>query len=164
MQTQPPANMTPHLVESLYVEAMVLADEARHYFEEEVKERETGINAATRVAVSCESLRLTTRLMHCIAWLLNQKAYFAGELSYTQLRSQGRMLDNNNTADPDIVRQLPEKARQLVHASEFLFARIKRIERHVQNEWQDGQAVPQDAEAPSQVHVLQQGLLDALRR
>lgn len=157
-----PTDITPHLIESLYLEAMILADEARHYFEEEAKQRETGLSSAERVEMSCESLRLTTRLMHSIAWLLNQKAYFVGELSYAQLRGQGRMLGESTPSEPDIAARLPEKAQQLIRGSEDLFARIKRLELNIRRA---EMGLEPEGETPvSRVRQLQQELLTALTR
>jgi len=157
-----PTDITRHLIESLYLEAMILADEARHYFEEEAKQREPGLTPAKRVEMSCESLRLTTRLMHSIAWLLNQKAYFAGELSYSQLRGQGRMLGESSPSQSDVAASLPEKAQQLIRGSEDLFARIKRLELNIQRV--DMGLEPENDTPKSRVHQLQQELLTALTR
>lgn len=55
------------LVDSLYVEAMVLADEARGYFDQLGRDERDALEALSRVAFSCESLKVTTRLMHVIA-------------------------------------------------------------------------------------------------
>ena len=66
-------------VENLYVEAMLLADEAHAAF---AAERDLGSvrgNAAAQIGLACESLKTTTRLMHVIAWLLHRRAMFAGD-------------------------------------------------------------------------------------
>src|SRR3546814_10232754 len=68
------------LIDSLYVEAMLLADEARAYFDEGGRSDREALDPLARVAFSCESLKVTTRLMHVIAWLLTQRAVAAGEL------------------------------------------------------------------------------------
>jgi len=119
---------TARLVNALYVDAMVLADEARSYFERDDDADVMALSAAARIDMSCESLRVTTRLMHAIAWLLNQKAYFAGEISLQQLRGNGRALGKSNPSDPDIIKSLPPCAQILVHASEKLYARLARLE------------------------------------
>ena len=81
------AELTPKLVDSLYVEAMVLADEARSYFDIG-DDATTGSRSirSTRVGFACKSLKVTTRLMHVIAWLLTQRAVRPGELSPAQAR------------------------------------------------------------------------------
>lgn len=68
------------LIDALYTEAMVLADEARSYFDVAGRDEREMLDAMTRVLFSCESLKVTTRLMHVIAWLLTQRAVNAGEL------------------------------------------------------------------------------------
>ena len=66
--------MTPKLVDGLYIEAMVLADEARSYFDTLGRDDRLSLDPIDRVGFSCESLKVTTRLMHVIAWLLTQRA------------------------------------------------------------------------------------------
>ena len=68
------------LVDTLYIDAMVLADEARSYFDEAGRLEREALDPMARVSFSCESLKVTTRLMHIIAWLLTQRAVDAGEL------------------------------------------------------------------------------------
>lgn len=158
-----PDEITPRLIEGLYIDAMLLGDEARSYFENSDSEQgaETGGHALrgdARINMSCESLRLTTRLMHATAWLLNQKAYFAGELGYNQLRSQGIMLGDVPVSDPDIVAEFEEEARILIHGSEFLYARVKRIERQMRLS-ETRNSVRQNK---ATVHALQEQLQSAL--
>ena len=62
--------LTPKLIDGLYVEAMVLADEARSYFDTGGRDDRLALDPLDRVGFSCESLKVTTRLMHVIAWLL----------------------------------------------------------------------------------------------
>jgi regulator of CtrA degradation len=66
--------LTSRLVDSLYVEAMLLADEVRAYFDEGGREEREALPPLLKVSFSCESLKVTTRLMHVIAWLLTQRA------------------------------------------------------------------------------------------
>ena len=68
------------LVDSLYVEAMLLADEARGYFDAAGRADRDDLPPLLRVGFSCESLRVTTRLMHVIAWLLVRRALASGEI------------------------------------------------------------------------------------
>lgn len=69
--------ITAKLIDSCYTEAMLLADEARALFE---RQRHVALSPLTGLAFSCESLKATTRIMHCIAWLLHRKAVAAGEI------------------------------------------------------------------------------------
>jgi regulator of CtrA degradation len=126
--------ITPKLVDSLYTEAMVLADEARSYFD---SDRVRAISPAeVSVAFSCESLKVTTRLMHVIAWLLNQKALRAGELADIDAIAE---LGYAPATDSYWIDELPEEARSLILTTEDLYCRVQRIS---QNVVRDAQSVP----------------------
>ena len=67
-----PARMNSHIVEKLYCEALVLSDEVRSAFALSGRMEDAGTQEdLARVALSCEALRTTTRMMHATAWLLN---------------------------------------------------------------------------------------------
>ena len=115
-----PADINPRIVDSLYGEALILADALRARFAGELG------GEGGSIALSCEGLRATTRTMHCLAWLLTHRAYFAGEMSEFQLRRHGRL---PAATPPGELAALPEDAAQLVRLSERLFARVERLER-----------------------------------
>ena len=105
----------PTIVEALYSEALVLADEARAAFD--LSGRLTTASEdedLARIALSCEALRTTTRMMHAIAWLLNQRAYFAGELSEFQLQRHGRLPRPQPEAAPEQLAMLGPELEDLV--------------------------------------------------
>ncbi len=121
--------MTSRLVDSLYTEAMLLADEARAYFDQIGRvDRET-LAPLERVAFSCESLKVTTRLMHVIAWLLTRKAIAVGEIGEAEARSESRRLGQAAISDPESLAMLPASARDLAAASVDLYDRVARIDR-----------------------------------
>ena len=122
------SRITPKLIDSLYVEAMVLADEARSYFDRNGREDRLGLDPVLRVGFSCESLKVTTRLMHVIAWLLTQRAVEAGEISKLEARSPARRLGDSPESDPAVLAKLPESALALVRSSQELYARVRRVE------------------------------------
>ena len=122
--------LTPKLVASLYTEAMVLADEARSYFERQGREDRDGLDPIVRVSFSCESLKVTTRLMHVIAWLLTQRAVEARELSPLQARTPARRLGEAPETDEALLPRLPAEAAQLIAASRDLYARVARLDEH----------------------------------
>ncbi len=126
-------SLNPRIVEALYAEALSLAEAVRARFEWLRREiAAPGANVddddLRRVQVSCEGLRTTTRVMHCLAWLLNHRAHFAGELSELQLRRHGRLISNFPASEPDIIRMLPEDIQRIVRESERLYERIQRLE------------------------------------
>src|SRR3954453_19872774 len=76
---QPQVRITSRLIDSLYTEAMLLADEARSYFDDAGREERATLAPFARVGFACESLKVTTRIMHIVAWLLTQRAIESGE-------------------------------------------------------------------------------------
>lgn len=120
--------MTARLVDSLYTEAMLLADEARSYFDEIGRSERDGLKPIERVAFSCESLKVTTRLMHVIAWLLTRKAVAAGEIRDDDGGAEKRRLGQAADSDPEAIAMLPPQARDIVASSIDLYQRVARIE------------------------------------
>jgi regulator of CtrA degradation len=116
------------LIDALYVESMLLADEARSYFDEGGRVEREALEPMARVSFSCESLKVTTRLMHVIAWLLTQRAVMAGELRPRDALDPSRRLGEAPATDPAIVRALPEQARMLIASSADLHRRVARLD------------------------------------
>jgi len=102
-----------------------------------------------RIALSCEALRTTTRMMHAIAWLLNQRAYFAGELSEFQLRRHGRLPPRQVETAPDNRALLGPELADLIERTRRFYARIERLDLA----WRDHFAMH-----PAAVHRLRERL------
>ncbi len=122
-----PASINPRIVEGLYCEALILSDEVRAAFTLSGRMDAAGEEDAGRVALSCEALRTTTRMMHSVAWLLNHRAFFAGELSEFQLRRYGKLADFPES-DPHRLTLLDAPTRALVQATERFHARLGRLD------------------------------------
>lgn len=137
------SRITPRLVESLYTEAMLLADEARTYFDAGSRSERESLDPFVRVGFACESLKVTTRLMHIIAWLLTQRAIETGELSAASGRRPERRLGHAGVSDPAVVEQLPQSARALISSSLDLYERVRRLD----EEQLSDQPVPSPARA-----------------
>jgi regulator of CtrA degradation len=120
--------LTARIVDALYTEAMLLADEARGYFDSWGRQERDGLPPETRVFFSCEALRVTTRLMHVIAWLLTRRAVAAGEIDERQAAASDRRLGEATASDPQVLAILPETARALVGATTDLYARVLRLD------------------------------------
>ncbi len=116
------------LIDALYVEAMVLADEARSYFDESGRGERDALDPFVRVTFSCESLKITTRLMHVIAWLLTQRAVDAGELRPRDALDPSRRMGDAPATDRAVVGVLPVRAQALVAASMDLHRRVLRLD------------------------------------
>jgi regulator of CtrA degradation len=116
------------LIDGLYTEAMLLADEARGYFDEGGRADREALAPMERVAFSCESLKVTTRLMHIIAWLLTQRAVEAGELTLREALDPSRRLGVAPVTDVAVYTGLPAAAQALVSASADLHRRVARLD------------------------------------
>jgi regulator of CtrA degradation len=122
------SRITPRLVESLYTEAMLLADEARTYFDVGSRPDRDALDPFVRVGFACESLKVTTRLMHIIAWLLTQRAVETGELDASTGRRPERRLGHAGASDPVVLEQLPKAAKALISSSIDLYERVRRLD------------------------------------
>jgi regulator of CtrA degradation len=116
------------VVNALYVEAMVLADEARSYFDSFGHDDRDRLRPIERVSFSCESLKVTTRLMHVIAWLLTQRSIAAGDMQHGDALSPSLRLGDAHASDEAVLAALPVDARALVEASTTLYLRVKRLD------------------------------------
>ena len=127
------------VVEELYEETLLLADEARAAFD--IRGRDPGDAGGdpVRIALSIEGLRTTTRLMNLLAWLLNQRAFFAGELSESQVRRCGALAQDRRS-DPEQMAQLELATRALIRESERLYARAERLDLQLRRDADGGQA------------------------
>lgn len=130
-----PSTINPRIIESLYCEALVLSDEVRAAFTSSIEHEDGGQPAGMAgLALSCEALRTTTRMMHAIAWLLNHRAYFAGELSELQLRRYGRLV-SVPASEPANLALIDRPRRELIQASERFLERLQRID----TGWRNGE-------------------------
>lgn len=116
------------LVDSLYVEAMVMADEARAYFDRAGATDREALQPIGRITFSCESLKVTTRLMHVIAWLLAQRAWQRGEIDSETLGDDRFRLGEAAASDSDTTAEFPFAARALIDGSMDLYNRVDRLE------------------------------------
>jgi regulator of CtrA degradation len=123
-EASPEAQLHPRLIDALYVEAMLLADEARDYFDEHGRSERAGLVPPMRVSFSCESLKVTTRLMHVIAWLLTQRAVRTGEMRPDQALDPQRRLGEQPITDAAVLAGLPPRAAVLIGGSVDLHRRV----------------------------------------
>ena len=148
-----PSNINPRIIEGLYCEALVLSNEVRAVFALSGRMDAAGDADAARIALSCEALRTTTRMMHALAWLLNHRAYFSGELSEFQLRRHGKLADYAES-DADRLALIDPQARALATATERFHARLKRLD----NGWRE-----RASGEPSAIAALRERLGQQLR-
>lgn len=143
--TNPATQLTPRLIASLHVEAMVLSDEARSYFDGYGRAERAALDTVERVYFSCESLKVTTRLMHIVAWLLVQRARLNGE----EGAGRAMRLGHADHSDPAGLIGLPAAARAIIAGSQDLYRRVAQLDEDLQ-----GQATQTMSPARSLQQVL----------
>lgn len=127
-EISPETRITPRLIDALYTESMLLADEARAYFDEAGRDERLDLDPFARVGFACESLKVTTRIMHIVAWLLTQRAVESGELNRSNGRRPERRLGRASDSEQQVVDMMPPAARRLIESSADLYARIQRLD------------------------------------
>ncbi|RAU21485.1 DUF1465 domain-containing protein [Paramagnetospirillum kuznetsovii] len=114
-----------------YDEAMDLMVEARNYMRYVERRERVRVGAMAGLRMSCEALRVTSRLTQVMAWLLMQRAVHQGELSaeaaleeHYRLSGGGVCLDESHSGDA----ALPRGLRSLMDRSFRLYVRVARLE------------------------------------
>jgi regulator of CtrA degradation len=126
--------ISPRIIEGLYHQALVLSDEVRATFALTQRLKLVASdNDLARISLSGEALRATTRMLHAVAWLLNHRAYFNGDLSEFQLRRCGHLPDTAKGSDPERFAHLAPEIQELIAAIERFYARLLRLD----SDWRD---------------------------
>ncbi len=118
-------------IDKAYDETMSLLVEARNYvaFQEGVDQR--NLAPGQRLQVSYESMRVTSRLTQVMAWMLAQKAVYAGEMSQARAVGEEFALSGgeicSDPSGPDNA-ELPAGLRSLLERSHRLYMRVSRLE------------------------------------
>lgn len=118
-----------------YDEVMALLVDAREYAATTKTDPERlGLEKVDRLTVTCEALRVTSRLGHCLAWLLIQRVIEEGELpaeaaAYPENRipEEPVCVCRGHEEDP----RMPGRLRSLLHESRSMYERLTRLERQV---------------------------------
>lgn len=115
-------------------EAMALTREARDYLSEYSEEDSRRMRPEFQLHFSAETMRLTSRLTHIMAWLLAQRAAHEGELTLEELQSERWRLGGHTIClgEPSLEpEELPPYLRDLLRRSEALFRRISRLDQMI---------------------------------
>lgn len=120
-------DITALIVEELYCEANVLADEIRAEFAPAASEL-MPMDLPLRRALECEGLKATTRIMHVLAWLLNQRAFLSGEMSDAQWERH-TILPPDRPPVAEMMDLLDLSTQSLVAETQRLHARVTRLDR-----------------------------------
>lgn len=112
-------------------EAMALLQAARHYCAQLGPAESQALTPVERLKVSCETMRVTSRLTQVMAWILAQKAVHAGEISRSQAASEqfslgGEEVCLDETGEQD--HAMPERLSTLLARSRQLYVRVMRLD------------------------------------
>jgi len=119
--------LSDRLAETLYTEALILADETHAYYDAAGRSERERLEPRERVQFACEALKATTRLMHVIAWLATRRAIATGELPEGDPRSAERRLGESAPSDTTVLGAMPTAARRLILAGIDLHERVGRV-------------------------------------
>lgn len=117
--------------DSTFEEALDLAREARNFIVYQDGAETAKLDPGVRLVISCESMRVTTRVGQIIAWLLVQKAVHAGELTRAQAAERPYRLAGQKVcevSDPVADVKLPPRLSDLLQRSHALYARVARLD------------------------------------
>jgi regulator of CtrA degradation len=121
-------------IDKAYEETMSLLVEARNYVAYQEASDQRSLPPTLRLQVSYESMRVTSRLTQVMAWMLAQKAFYAGEMSQARAVGEEFALSGGHVCSdpsgPDNA-ELPTGLRSLLERSHRLYMRVGRLEEMV---------------------------------
>ena len=120
-----------------YDEAMGLLVEARNYVIADDQRHPETIRPADRLILCCETMRLTARLTHVMAWLLAQKAVHAGEITLAEAAAEPFSLGGSTTCldeHPGVAALGDDWLIGLLDRSRRLYIRVSRLDEMVRRE------------------------------
>lgn len=122
---------SPTYFRRTYDETMDLMVEARNYMAYVERGERLRAGASTGLRMSCEAMRVTSRLTQVMAWLMLQRAVHDGEIGPDDaLTEENRLAGGevcwDDTFSSDV--ELPKGLRSLLDRSFQLYQRISRLE------------------------------------
>ncbi|MFQ6019010.1 MAG: DUF1465 family protein [Kiloniellaceae bacterium] len=117
--------------DSTFEQAVALTREARDYVAYQKRADLAELTSVGRLSASSESMRVTARLTHIVAWLMVQKAVHAGEMTREeatdpQYRLGGQAVCRHNKPVADA--PLPRRLVDLRDRSDQLYERVVRLD------------------------------------
>jgi len=126
--------MQERLLDGLHRDTMALAEEAQSYFADmqgyyaDVQGGRSNPDPVARTTCSIECLKVTTRLMHVVAWVMMRRSVENGETTSAQAHSIERRLGASPSSDERDVDVLPTRARSFVERSIAIHRRASHLE------------------------------------
>ena len=122
-----------------YDEALELVIQTRNYVAYKENQDQAGLNVCERIQVSCETMRVTTRLTHIMSWLMMQKAVFNGEMSLEEALHMADPLSEEDVCllkDHEDYSFLSLRLHELLDQSLALYMRVCRLESSAIAQWE----------------------------
>lgn len=130
------ADTTLLWLDKTFDETMDLLQEAKHYHANVIKRQVRHLVPLTQLEITKESLRVTSRLSHTMAWLISEKAILNHELTRDEFIELTPPLSEEftcvNTHDTTI-KDFPNGLTSLLNRSLDLFMRATRLEEMLRN-------------------------------
>jgi len=128
----------PTFLRRAYDETLDLLVEARNYLAYGGHRERRPADEIAGLRVSCEALRVTTRLTQVMAWLMMQRAVVGGEITADEALADHNRLSGAKTC-LDVAfgndETLPRGLRSLMDRSFRLYVRIARLEAQMVERW-----------------------------
>lgn len=122
---------------TIFREGMALVEDTAAYLDGDGRTDSKDLLPPVSLAYATESMRLTTRLMQMASWLLIRRAVNEGELTPEEAREQEHKVrlkpyaEELSTPGRD---QLPERLKELMHATARLHERIVKLDDLIRSE------------------------------
>ena len=129
-------NTTLLWLDKTYRETMDLLEEAKHYHAYKFKPQVRHLVPIKRLEITKESLRVTSRLSHTMAWLMTEKAIINEEILRSEYEENFRPLIEEEICvkPPDkTIDDCPNGLISLMDRSFELFMRASRLEVMLRN-------------------------------
>lgn len=122
---------SPTYFRRTYDETLDLMVEARNYIAYVERRERQLVGAMNGLRMSCEAMRVTSRLTQVMAWLMMQRAVHDGEMTPGEALAEANRLSGadvclDDSFSGDIA--LPRGLRSLLERSFSLYQRIARLE------------------------------------
>jgi len=114
-----------------YDETLDLMIEARNYMAYVERRERTRVGGMAGLRMSCEAMRVTSRLTQVMAWLMMQRAVHEGEVEQELALSEPNRLSGGDVCLDDSFsgdEALPNGLRSLLDRSLSLYQRVARLE------------------------------------
>ena len=124
--------VTLDLFERLYREALALVEETIDYLSHQGCQDRSDLRVDLSLVYAAESMRMTTQLMQCVAWLMVQRAVRNGEITAQDAADPRHRLGGHRVCQgsrTESAKELPERLKYLMNRAAGIYERVDRLDR-----------------------------------